>query len=217
MEMMKMKTELITALNWRYATKQFDPKRKVSEEDFKEIAEALRLSPSSFGLQPWKFVVVENPAARAKLKEHAWGQSQVVEASHMIVLCARTDLDEKLISKYIDTIAKTRGVPRESMKSFEDMLLGFRKGLTSEAAVAWAKNQVYIALGVLLEACALKGIDACPMEGFDRQKFDEILGLKEKNLTSAVMCTIGYRLESDKYAAQKKVRFSSDEVLVRVK
>ena len=209
-----MTTDVINALNWRYAAKKFDTKKKVSKEDLNEIMEAVRLSPSSYGLQPWKFVVVTDPKLREKLKEASYGQPKVTDASHFIVLCARTDVDERLVGEFISSVAATRGVSRESLKDFEAMLLGFSKKLSREEAVAWAKKQVYIALGVLLEACALKRIDAGPMEGFDPVKFDEILGLKEKNLTSAVACAIGYRDKSDEYIKLKKVRFSKEDVFI---
>ena len=207
--------EILKALEWRYATKQFDTEKTVSEKEFDEILKVLNLSPSSFGLQPWKFIVVSDKTLRKRLREAAWNQPQVTDASHLIVLCARTDLNEACIKEYIGSVAKTRNVSRENLKGYEDMILGFRKALTEEQTLAWSKNQVYIALGFLLEACALKRIDACPMEGFDPKKVDEILGLKEQNLTSAVLCAIGYRSRKDSYAGEKKVRFEIKRVIVR--
>jgi nitroreductase len=212
-----MKTEhnIIESLNWRYATKIFDPEKKVSEEDLFELTEVLRLSPSSFGLQPWKFIVVTDPQIRKLLKEHSWNQSQVADASHLIVLCARTDLDEKLVKSFIEHTAKIRGVSKESLLHYEQMILGTRKSMSDQAALEWAKKQVYIALGFLMEAAALKKIDTCPMEGFDASKYDEILGLKKENLTAAVLCPIGYRSMDDKYASLKKVRFERSQVLLK--
>jgi len=207
--------EILEALEWRYATKQFDPKKKVSEKDLDELLKVLNLSPSSFGLQPWKFIVVTDQELRERLREAAWNQPQVTDASHLIVLCVRTDLNEGYIRNYIDSISRIRKVPREKLKGYEDTILGFRKALTAEQTLAWSKNQVYISLGFLLEACAMKRIDACPMEGFDPKKVDEILGLKEQNLTSAVLCPIGCRSKSDSHADEKKVRFDIKSVVVR--
>lgn len=209
-----MKTPIIQTLEWRYATKQFDAGKKVSEQDLTELLESLRLSPSSFGLQPWKFVIVENKEIRKKLREAAWNQPQVVDASHLIVLCARTDVDEKYIRSYIDSIAQQRGVTPESLSQFEGMMQGFRANLSDDAAISWAKHQVYLASGFLMFTAAQKRIDACPMEGFDRRKVDEILGLPEKKLTSAMLCAIGYRSADDKYAQAKKVRFDKKDIFI---
>jgi nitroreductase len=199
-------TEIIKALNWRYATKKFDPSKKVSEEDLNELLESARLAPSSYGLQPWKFVVVTNPDLRKKLREHAWGQPQITDASHLIVLAARTDVDEKYIKEYVAEIAKQRSVPVESVKGYEDMMIGDLTQRPKDALLDWSKRQTYIALGFLLFAAALKRIDACPMEGFDPAKFDELLGLKKKNLTSVALCPVGYRAD-DPASKSVKVRF----------
>jgi nitroreductase len=209
------KTPIIEALQWRYATKKFDTAKKVSETDLQELLEAMRLAPSSYGLQPWKFLVVTNNELRLKLREHAWGQPQVTDASHLIVLCARTDLNEAYVKKYAESIAKTRNIPVESLKNYEQMMLGFVKNTTPEHLVEWAKLQVYLALGILLESTALKRIDACPMEGFDANKFDEILELKKQNLTTTVLCPIGYRSTDDKTATQAKVRFDANDTIIK--
>lgn len=209
------KSPIIDALQWRYATKKFDPSKKISEIDLHELLEAARLAPSSYGLQPWGFVVVTDPALRKQLREHAWNQAQVEDASHLIVLCARTDVNEAFVKQYIETIVKTRNVPRESLKGGEDMILGFVKGETPESLVAWAQKQVYLALGILLESAALKRIDACPMEGFDPAKFDEVLGLKKHNMTATVLCTLGYRAADDHAAKHMKVRFAAGDVIIK--
>ena len=207
--------DILEALEWRYATKQFDPKKKVSEKDLDELLKVLNLSPSSFGLQPWKFIVVTDQELRERLREAAWNQPQVTDASHLIVLCVRTDLNEGYIRNYIHSISRIRKVPREKLKGYEDTILGFRKALTAEQTLAWSKNQVYISLGFLLEACAMKRIDACPMEGFDPKKVDELLGLEEQSLASVVLCPIGCRSKSDSHADEKKVRFDIKSVVVR--
>jgi len=205
--------EIIKALNWRYATKKFDTAKKVSDNDINELLEAARLAPSSYGLQPWTFVVVTNPELRKKLREHAWNQPQITDASHLIVLATRTDVDEDYVKRYVEEIAKERKVAVDSLKAYQDMMTGDVKTRSKNAIVDWSKHQTYIALGFLLFAAAQKRIDTCPMEGFDPAKFDEILGLKEKHLASTVLCTIGYRAD-DPAAANVKVRFSKSDVVI---
>jgi nitroreductase len=198
---------IIDDLNWRYATKVFSDK-KIPQKDLDELLEALRLAPSSFGVQPWKFIVVTDPKIREQLAEHSYGQRQVTDASYLIVLAA-VDVDESYIRKYVESMAKTRNVPIETLKDYEDMMLNSIMGRSSEERLNWAKRQIYIALGILHAACAAKRIDSCPMEGFDSKKYDEILGLK--GCTSVVLCPVGYRGD-DKYASQKKVRFPKEDV-----
>ena len=205
---------ILKALEWRYATKQFDVTKKIPSRDFEELLEVLRLAPSSFGLQPWKFIVVKNAELRTKLREAAWGQPQVTDSSHFIVLCARTDVDEKFVNHFVGAIAKTRKVSLESLKGYQEMMMGSMSSKTEQARIDWSKKQVYIALGMLLEAAALKGIDAAPMEGFSSDQFDEILGLKKEHLTATVLCALGYRTDNDPAARQAKVRFSKEEVVI---
>ncbi len=205
----------LDALNWRYATKQFDSSKKVSEKDLNELLESARLSASSFGLQPWKFVVVEDKKLREKLRENGFGQPQITDASHLIVLCSIKNVDEKYIKKYIEHVAKIRGIPKESLKGYEDMMIGFSKQMNKEQMLNWTKKQTYIALGTLLSACALKKIDASPMEGFNSMEFDKILGLEKIGLTSAVICAVGYRSEKDETSKYKKVRFDAKDIVIR--
>lgn len=202
---------LIPALQWRYATKQFDPTKRISDADVHELTESLRLSASSFGLQPWKFIVVNDPALRAKIKEHAWNQSQVTDASHLIVLAARKDIRDEYIRKFITATAEARGTTIEALKGYEDMMLGTVRNMPPEAITAWNQRQVYIALGTLLLGAAQKGIDACPMEGFDPKKVDEVLGMTEYTVTA--LCPVGYRAATDKYAGAAKVRFPASEIV----
>ncbi|MBI2042812.1 NAD(P)H-dependent oxidoreductase [Candidatus Pacearchaeota archaeon] len=205
----------IGALNWRYATKQFDTAKKVSKKDLNELLESARLSASSFGLQPWKFVVVEDKKTREKLREVGFGQPQITDASHLIVLCSIRDVDGKYIRKYIENIAKIRGISADMLKGFEDTMIGFSKQLGKQAMLEWAKKQTYIALGTLLSACALKKIDASPMEGFNPVEFDKILGLEKLGLASAVLCAVGYRSEKDENAKYKKVRFDMKDIVIK--
>jgi nitroreductase len=211
------RTQLLEQLNWRYATKQFDPKRKISAQDWATLEDALHLSPSSGGLQPWKFIVVTDPAVRARLLPASYGQSQVIDASHLVVFAAKKNFNEQDVDAHIQHTAKVRGVPPAALAPFRDMLVGgVVKSLDDMARAAWARNQAYIALGNLLTSSALLGIDACPMEGFDRAQYDEILGLSAQGLGSAVIATLGYRSPADKYADAPKVRFPKEEIFVRV-
>jgi nitroreductase len=209
--------QLLQQLQWRYATKQFDPQRKISPADWAALEESLLLSPSSYGLQPWKIVIVTDPALRAKLVPVSWGQKQIVDASHLVVFAVKKKLGEQDIEEYLDHIAEVRGVPRESLDDFRGMLLGgIIKGMDPAARRAWATRQAYIALGNFLNSAALLGIDACPMEGFQADKYDEILHLDQQGLAAAVIATAGYRIASDPYAALKKVRFPKEQVLVEL-
>ncbi len=209
--------QLLEQLNWRYATKQFDPNRKISAADWATLEEVLRLSPSSGGLQPWKFFVVTDPAIRVKLLPASYGQKQVIEASHLVVFAAKNNLNETDVDTHIRHTAAVRGATAEALAPFRDMLVGgIVKGLDETARNAWARNQAYIALGTLLTSAALLGIDACPMEGFDRAQYDEILGLKAKGYASAVIATLGYRSAEDKYAMAPKVRFPKEHLITKV-
>ncbi len=203
-------------LEWRYATKKFDPTKKIPAKEVAELLETLRLSPSSFGLQPWKFVVVANEKLRAELKPHAWNQAQVTDASHLLVLCSLKKMDEAYIKQFVTHLAEVRAIPRQSLEQYEQIMLGFLNGKTEDQISHWMQNQVYIALGVLLVECARRKIDACPMEGFDSKKFDEVLGLDKKGITSVVLCPIGYRAADDHNAAMKKVRFDKKDLFIEM-
>lgn len=207
--------KIIEDLNWRYACKQFDNTKKVSDEDFDVLLETLRLTPSSYGLQPWKFVVVENSALREQLVGASWNQKQVQDASHLLVLCSPKVVDEAFIDSYLADTAKTRGQDVSELEGFKKMLMSIANK-SSEDQYVWAKNQVYIALGSLMMACAHLRIDSCPMEGFQAAKYDEILGLDKLGLTSMVVCPVGYRHADDKYSSIKKVRFPMDNLVVKI-
>ena len=201
-------------LNWRYATKKFDPLKKIPKQEFSEILEVPRFSPSSYGLQPWKFIVVQDETLRKELRKHAWDQSQVTDASHLIVFCALKTMDENYIKNFVKRIALVRGASMESLAGYEQMMIGSFKGKKSEETSNWMKRQVYLALGMFLAECAQRKIDACPMEGFDPKKFDEVLGLEKQGLESVVLCLIGYRAKDDRYADLKKVRFKKNEIFI---
>lgn len=202
-------------LIWRYTTKRFDPSRLVPESDLRELLDVLRLTPSSFGLQPWKFVIVRDPRSRDEIRNCAWGQPQVGEASHLIIFCALTHMDEGHIAKYISHVAQVRGVERSSLSDYERGMQEFLRSRSSRDLSEWMKRQVYIALGMFLDECARKKIDASPMEGFDASKVDGILGLAVEGVTSVVLCPIGYRAKDDRYAGLTKVRFDPGEIFIQ--
>src|SRR5271155_1221393 len=209
--------QLLEQLNWRYATKDFDPTKKISAADWATLETALRLTPSSGGLQPWKFVVVTDPAVRVKLRPASYGQAQITDASHLVVFTAKNNFSEADVDAHIKHIAEVQGAPIEALAPLRGMLVGGIVQSQDEAGRnAWARNQVFIALGNLLTSAALLGIDACPMEGFDRGQYDEILGLKAKGYSSAVIATLGYRSLTDQYAAAPKVRFPKEQVFIAV-
>ncbi len=208
---------VIEALNWRYATKQFDPSKKLSAQQTDTLHEALRLSASSYGLQPWKFIVVTNPEVRKQLRAAAWDQSQITDASELIVLAVQKNVDEKYVDAFVQSVATTRGMPVDALKGYADMMKGAITMRTPEGVKEWSSRQVYIALGTLLTAAAVEGIDVCPMEGFDPKKFDEILGLEKMGLESRVLATVGFRAVGDATANYKKVRFDKKDVIVEVK
>jgi nitroreductase len=206
--------QVIQQLHWRYATKKFDPARKIPEADWKTLEQTLVLAPSSFGLQPWKFFVVSNPEIRQQLVEHSWGQKQVVEASHLVVLAIKRDLSSADVDRYVEYMAEVRQVPVSSLEGFGNVIKGFMASPPYPLDInEWSKRQVYIALGQLMTSAAFMGIDTCPMEGFNPTKYDEILGLAEKGYSSVVICPVGYRAEDDQYADLPKVRYPSDDVV----
>ena len=207
---------LLSQLKWRYATKKFDPARKISPEDWRTLEQALVQSPSSFGLQPWKFFVVTDRALREKLKPASWNQSQVTDASHLVVFAIKKNMGPADVERYVARIAEVRDVAPESLESYKKMMLGSLSTRSVEEVNVWAEHQVYIALGFFLCAAAMLGIDACPLEGFVPRKYDEILGLAEQGYGSVVLATAGYRAADDSYIALPKVRFKTEEVVVPI-
>lgn len=206
--------QLLAQLKWRYATQQFDPARKIDLPAWSALEESLVLTPSSFGLQPWKFIVVTQAEKREQLVQASWGQRQVADASHLVVFAVKSDLRETDIDSHLDHMVKVRGTSHDTLSSYRDSVVGSLIQ-NREPAIRrqWATNQVYIALGNLLTSAALLGIDACPLEGIEREKYDEILGLKQKGLETAVAAAVGYRAATDKYATAAKVRFPKTDVL----
>ena len=210
-------SQLLDALRWRYATKAFAPGRKIPADTWSALEDSLVLSPSSFGLQPYRFLVITDRATRERLLPHAWGQRQVVDASHFVVFAARTSVTEAEIDTFIARIARTRGVTPESLASYRGMMTGMLLSDGFKPLVPhWTARQAYIALGNLLTSAALLGIDACPMEGFVPAEFDKVLALPAQGLASVVCCALGYRHADDKYAVAPKVRFPKSELVKRL-
>ena len=205
---------LVEALNWRYATKQFDPARKIPAPVWEALEDALVLTPSSYGLQPWQFFVVIDPGLKAALRPHSWNQPQVTDCSHHVVFATRNDVDEAFVDKYIARIAEVRGVTPESMGFYKDMMASdILNGPRSKWVQKWAARQLYIALGNFMTSAAVLGVDTCPMEGLDPAKYDEILGLPAKGFQTVFACSAGYRAEDDKYASLPKVRFPKADLV----
>jgi nitroreductase len=207
-------TQALQQLEWRYAVKKFDPTQKISGEIWDVLEKSLVLSPSSFGMQPWKFFVVDNPNLRQQLLEHSWNQAQVVEASHLLVLAIKKDMTDVDVDRYIQSMSDKRGVPLEGLAGLTKMIKGFlanpHKAFTLDE---WATRQVYIAIGQFMTSAAMLGIDTCPMEGFNPAKYDEILGLTALGYASVLVCPAGYRANDDKYATMPKVRYDQSEMV----
>ncbi len=204
---------LVDRLNWRYAVKVFDPARRIPADTWDALEQCLVLAPSSFGIQPWKFLVITDSSLRQSLLEHSWGQRQVVDCSHFVVFTAPTNLGPTDVDRFADRTAEVRDAPPESLDGFRKMVKAFLDNFDDKERLNWACRQIYLALGQLVTSAAVLGIDTCPMEGFSPPDYDRILGLTNQNLTSAVCCGLGYRGEGDKYAALPKVRFPREEMI----
>lgn len=206
--------QLLDALTWRYATKVFDPGRRIAAETWTALEQSLVLTPSSYGLQPWKFLVITDRALRESLVPHAWKQRQVADCSHLVVMCVKKKMTDADVDRFIERMAEVRGGTPESLARFRSIVIGdVVTGERSRRVGEWAARQAYIALGQFMACAALLGVDTCPMEGFLAEKFDEILGLEPEGLTTAVLCPAGYRSAADKYASLPKVRFKAESVV----
>jgi nitroreductase len=207
---------LIAQLQKRAAVKKFDPSKKISTEQLDQLTSAIQLAPSSYGLQSFKVIVVQDAEVRAKLRAAAYNQPQITDSSALFVFASLTSLDEAFGKKFIDLVAGVRNVERESLAGFEQVILGRLNSNSDEQKLAWSHKQTYIALGVLVSEAAELGIDAAPMEGFDAAKFDEILGLKELGLTTSVIAAVGYRADDDVYSKMLKVRRPKSELFIHL-
>ena len=205
---------LLQQLRWRYATKQFDATRKISTEDWCALEEALVLTPSSFGLQPWKFFVITDQATKEALVPHSCGQRQVADCSHLVVFAHRKEITAEYLEVFLRRMAEVWGVTAESLAAYRGLMEGkiFHSPLRDQIE-EWNRRQTYIAMGNFMTCAALRGIDTCPMEGFESAKYDEILGLAERGLSAALVCPAGYRAAADKYATLPKVRFETRDLV----
>jgi nitroreductase len=209
--------QLVDALNWRYATKKFDPAKKIPAEMWSALEQSLVLSPSSIGLQPWKFFVVTDPAVKLQLMAASYRQAQVADCSHFVALTARRDIDAQHVERHIERMAEVTGVTPDSLGKFRTMTMrNLDKARAAGTLDVWQEHQIYIALGQFMASAAVVGVDTCPMEGIEPEKYDEILGLTGSNYATVVACAAGYRLPEDKYANTKKVRFKPEDVIVRI-
>lgn len=206
--------QLLSTLEWRYAVKLFDTTKKIPENIWSSLEKSLVLTPSSYGLQPWKFLVIRDPILLDKLKVASWNQKQVTDCSHYVVFLHKTSLDESYVTRFLETQCKIRNTTMDSLAGYKKVILGdVVTGERGKMVAEWSARQVYIALGNFMTSAALLGIDTCPMEGLDPKKYDEILGLGNTGYKTLVACAAGYRSENDKYALAKKVRFSRDEMI----
>ncbi len=208
--------QIIKALNWRYAVQVFDTNKPVDERLIKTILEAARLSPSSIGIEPWKFIVVENKDIRRKLYEVGYKQPKIIDAPVLVVIAYRTDARENISKERIERTAKTLKVDPTQLDGLKAMLDRSISSRDDAQLEAWVKSQVYIPLGIIIETAALLGVDSGPMEGFDANGVDQVLGLKEKNLHSTSMIAFGYR-GGDEAQHRPKVRRLSNEVIEYIK
>ena len=206
----------LESLNWRYATKKFDANRTLTDVQVDQLLEAGNLAASSYGLQPYKLLVIKNQDLQDQLVAHSYNQRQVADASHVIVIAARTDVNADYISAYSDRVEKTRGLDAGTMDTYRDVMVGTIGKLSAEDLFQWSAKQTYIVLGTMMAAAAQMEIDTCPMEGFVPAKYDELLDLESKNLRSVLVLPVGYRAEDDAAQHQKKVRLPLDEIVVQV-
>lgn len=210
---------ILDNLKWRYAVKKFDATKKIPEQTWKALEETLVLSPSSYGLQPWKFFVVKDAAVRAKLRPASWNQSQITDASHLVVFARKATVTAADVEHYVQRIMQVRSAPAAMLEDYKNMMLGSVNnpaGLPGGSMDTYTRSQVYIALGFFLFAAAQLGIDACPMEGFDPVKYDEILGLPALGYKATVVATAGYRASDDWLASLPKVRYEAKDLIATI-
>lgn len=212
----KVYMNIIEQLNWRYATKTFDTTRAIPESVLSTIFEAFNLTATSYGLQPLKLLVIADKNLQKNLVQHSMDQLQVEQAPQVLVFCIETEIDQDYIETYFKLVKNLRQTPDAILKPFQDFLVEDFKNKAQEEIEDWATKQAYLAMGNLLTVCALEGVDACPMEGFSPEAYDEILGLKAKGLKSVLVMPIGYRAEDDMFADFKKVRKDLETTVIRL-
>ncbi|MGB3149750.1 MAG: NAD(P)H-dependent oxidoreductase [Maribacter sp.] len=208
--------KIIDKLNWRYATKKFDSSRKISKDNLDTLLEAIRLSASSYGLQPYHILVVDNEDLREKLRPVSWGQSQITDASHLIVFTNKTTFDEDLVDNYLDNVSETRGVSKKDLKVYSDFMKSNLMRLSDAEKELWTAKQVYLAVGNLMTVAAELNIDSCPMEGFEAAQYNKILDLEAKDLNATIVLAVGYRAQEDETQHYAKVRKSTKELFTHI-
>ncbi len=206
--------DIIAQLEWRYATKKFDAERFLSAEQLETLTQAFNLTATSYGLQPLRLIVIQDKELQEKLVKFSMQQRQVADASHLLIFCIERTLKSPYVKEYFDNVKETRETPEEILAPFQEMLADKFDNQSKEETREWAVKQAYLAMGNLLTVCALEGIDACPMEGFEPSAFDEVLKLKEKGLESVLMMPVGYRAKDDMFAEFKKVRRPIEDTVI---
>lgn len=205
---------VVQQLQWRYATKKFDPTKKIPDGIWKALEQSLVLAPSSFGLQPWKFFVVRNLEIRNQLLPHSWGQAQVVDASHLVVFAIKKDLDAADVDRYVERMAEVQQTSVDNLQKFAGVVKGFMEKPPYPLDINdWSSRQLYIALGEFMTVAAMLGVDTCPMEGLVPSKYDEVLGLPAQGYKTVVACPAGYRAADDHSAQRPKIRFKTEDVV----
>lgn len=207
---------IIDSLTWRYATKKFDATKKLSQKQITTLKQAFNLTPTSFGLQPIKMIVINNKELQEKFVKYAFNQRQVADASHLLVICIQKDTTSQDINNYFDLEVKTRGTSKEIVEKFRQQLIDMYQGKTIEERKTSAVYQTYIALGNLMTVCAVEKIDACPMEGFIPSEIDKLLNLSEKNLSSVLLLPVGFRAKDDVMNGLQKVRKPLEETIIEI-
>ena len=209
-------TDIIEHMEWRYAVKKFDPTKTLSEEKVQKLKEAFNLTATSYGLQPIKMVVVTDKGLRKKLVAHTYGQLQIADASHLLVICIENVVDAEFIVNYFQRVQHIRGTSHQILNPYKEALVKSFSSKKKTEIKEWAINQAYLALGNLMTICALERIDSCPMEGFDPAGYDSLLGLDEKGLSSILVMPVGYRAESDMFSGFKKVRRGLNDSIIEM-
>ena len=211
-----MNNQFIDNQIWRYATKKFDPSKKISNQDLETLKQAIQLSTSSYGLQPYKVFIIENPEIREQLKPFSWNQAQIIDASHLFVFANVIDMQNEHIDSYIDNVIKTRNLKIEDLKGYSDFMKSKIVDLPLETKFNWSAKQTYLALGNLLNAAAELKIDVTPMEGFESEKYNEILGLDKLGYSASLVAPVGYRHQEDATQHFAKVRKPINELFVTI-
>lgn len=206
---------VIEALNWRYAVRAFAPQR-IEEQKIDELLTATRLSATSYGLQPYRMIRVDDIGVRQQLLPYSFGQEKVVDCSHLLVLAAQTAIGDEMVGRYIQSVANTRGLSVDELVGLADHMKSVFAGMSPAQKREWAHQQVYIALGTLLAAAAMMQIDSCPIGGFDTAGYDRVLGLAERGLEPSIICALGVRHPEDSNAKLKKVRYAQSDMVIIV-